>query len=69
MNSSESIVFSSIRSEILFCIYLVSVTRKSASLVDLGETGPCDSGGGGILRSHNFEILCSYTTAFCWISF
>lgn len=52
MNSSASIVSSSIRPEILFGVYLVHVARKGAFLIDLGKTGPHDGGGG----NHDFEI-------------
>lgn len=52
MNSSASIVSSSIRPEILFGVYLVYVARKGAFLIDLGKTGPHDGGGG----NHDFEI-------------
>lgn len=41
----ESIVFTNIRSEILFQVLLVYERRRGASPVDLGGTGTYDSGG------------------------
>lgn len=41
----ESIVFTSIRSEILFQVLLVYERRRGAPPVDLGGTGTYDSGG------------------------
>ena len=49
MNSSVSIVSSSIRPGILFGVYLLYVARKGAFLIDLGKMGPRDGGGGGVL--------------------
>lgn len=49
VNSSASIVSSSIRPEILFGVYLVYVARKGAFLINLGKMGPHDGGGGGVL--------------------